>query len=314
MEPTQEFIDNVVRIMGEMDSRFAEDEGLSHVLAHASWKHNYPLPKSVFEQGEDATIEFSESNANAIQQFLDKLETIFSEFAEDDKPSMMDKVKGALGGGNKGATASKNEDGSWTVKYEGKSTTVQADSMADAIKKGKAKLMGNGGSGGGREMSESILQALNLNSDADEDDILAAIQTLQSSQFSEDDRSDFEAMKFRDRVMYYMEQVAPLTVIQGTQREKAEKLAHLEFTMGEEAVVERFREWESFQEASDQAGVTTRMLASNTSDDLSEKPAHKKVKEYAEKNNVSEQVALAHFADNDLSVFVEYDREAQPVA
>ena len=208
------------------------------------------------------------------------------------------------------ASATQKEDGSWSVTMGGKTYTVQADSKEAAMAKVKSKMSG-GGMNGGAEKKSDMAEVLGFSENFTDDQVIAEVSNLRNNQFSDEDRVALESLKYKDRVMYYMEVVNDYTVIPGTTKEKAEKLAAIEFAEGEYGVQERTSEWDAFQTAVDSAKVTDVLLAARP-DENGSGPATQKIKAYAAANSVSEAVAVAHFAMNDIATFTEYDTEQTP--
>ena len=204
------------------------------------------------------------------------------------------------------ASATQKEDGSWSVTMGGKTYTVQADSKEAAMAKVKAKM-----SGGGEEKKSDMAEVLGFSENLTDEQVIDEVSNLRNNQFSDEDRVALESLKYKDRVMYYMEVVNDYTVIPGTTKEKAEKLAAIEFAEGEYGVQERTSEWDAFQTAVDSAKVTDVLLAARP-DENGSGPATQKIKAYAAANSVSEAVAVAHFAMNDIATFTEYDTEQTP--
>ena len=156
----------------------------------------------------------------------------------------------------------------------------------------------------------AVGEALGLSSGTTEQQILNAIRDLQASSFSEDEKASLLDIERRQRIFDYQEQTSKLDVIPGSPVELAEKLVDLETKIGTGEAESRLAEWQAMQTMTDEAGVTSTILASNHSEDASANgPAKAKITAYAEENKLDMPAAIVHFATNDKNVFNAYRKE-----
>jgi hypothetical protein len=288
-QPTVEYVEKVKASI--QNHREYSDE-LAEVLASNCWNNNWPFDKSYFESDE---IKFSDDDSTSLDNYIQTIES-YVESLDTDEYSEYDETEGYSVDAQGKHTHSAKE-GKGAVKHshdEGSKPHSHAEKESNMS-----------------DFSGEVTQALGLRSNASAGEVISAISAIQASQFSSEERDALATLHQERMVSQYMEHTEGLTVIPGTTRERAEKLANME----EEDAVDRLREWRAFQESTEKAGVTQTLLQSGTRDNVISGPATKQFAEYSEKlvkddDTVEDaNVALARMAINDPEAFGAYHAE-----
>jgi len=194
------------------------------------------------------------------------------------------------------------------------------------------------------EETAQIAALLGLNDEYSLDDIMGAIQALMPEEAEEEDETEAEeeeyqegakmsesaitaskfaeTLKERDtriaalerqgRLYHYKELTATLSAVSGTPDELAGKLVDIETTMGAEAAVERFNEWQTLNDLTSQLGVMDGQGTSRTESNTEAHPFAEKVNKIAESKRLSYEKALVQAQVSDPEGFFEYMNALDP--
>ena len=120
------------------------------------------------------------------------------------------------------------------------------------------------------------------------------------------------ALERQGRLYHYKELTATLSAVSGTPDELAGKLVDIETTMGAEAAVERFNEWQTLNDLTGQLGVMDGQGTSRTESNTEAHPFAEKVNKIAESKRLSYEKALVQAQVVDPEGFFEYMNALDP--
>jgi len=281
-DPTTEYIAKVREITKSIKGY--EEEDISSLLAYSCWRHGAPFPKEYFE-GDD--VKFSDDDQQVLKDYVTLLQDFNASL--DNDPD--DPIKHAQ------HPATVHYHGSTKDDHEGGGTSHSHDDKPGAYSKTAPSSQTN--SSEENMFSEAIVTSLGLPKDASEAQVIAAIGAIKSASFSEEERKKLDEMAHSYAISQYMEETVLLTAVPGSAKELAEKLVTVSEKASPEIAAGMLKDYQSFQEQADKAGVTKTILQSKFNESGEEQvtgAAETQIAKYMEDEKVELPIALAAMA------------------